>query len=511
MFTCYGGVTLNTFANHKNMRATLFPSQRLIVTFVAVLAFFVTNIRAKAQELQTPSEPEALRKSFWGLCVQDASNGETVVDIRSHHLFTPASTLKLYSCGTLYALRQGVDRIPTYLCTAGTVSQGVLDTDLYIIGRGDPSIGSRFLYGQDKEAFFKLVHEALHKKGIHTIKGDIVAYTPASDFQGQNPRWLFYDMGNHYGAGAYALNVFDNAFEVKFTNSGASYTTVPSLPDVTIENRYTCSKRRYSDSLYLSPGLPLQQQTTMVLSGLYPATRPTLTIRGALPNPPLQMSYYLKNFLQQKGIKVEGKSTFSSHLPAIATRDTLCTYLSPPLRELIRLTNTYSLNLFAESILLQLAQGEEPIGGHNATQTAIQVARKYWQSRGLQGDEAEVYDGCGLSLENKVSPYFMCTFLGKMFRKPETHDFPQLLPMAGRDGTLTIFLKKTPLEGRARLKSGSLHNVIGYAGYIRHGNKTYTVAFFVNNFYGKASGIRKAMEQVLLETFGEVATFQKAA
>lgn len=70
------------------------------------------------------------------------------------------------------------------------------------------------------------------------------------------------------------------------------------------------------------------------------------------------------------------------------------------------------------------------------------------------------------------------------------------------EGTLVQFLKGTPLQGKARLKSGTLRNVVCYAGYVEVGGKTYTVALMVNNFYGKASTVRKAMEEVLLEAFG---------
>lgn len=479
--------------------------------FTILVTLSIRSVPLCAQSLSLPSTPKALEDTFWGLCIQDASTAETLVDIRSHHLFTPASTAKVYSTATLYALSQPIDRIPTYVCATGPVRNGTLTSDLYLVGKGDPSLGSRYLYGQDKDAFFKQVLESLRQRGIKAIDGSIIALSPVSDFQGQNPRWLLYDMGNHYGAGAYDLNVFDNSFEIRFTDSGRHYTVFPPMPDVSIADRYERSARMYGDSLYLSPGLPLQAHTTIDLTGVYPSTRKTLTIRGSIPNPPLQLAHYLLSFLRRGGIIVKGKADFVDHLPTTAHRDTLCTYLSPTLRELIRTTNVYSHNLYAEAIMRLIGRDRTPLSGHNALQTSLEAARAYWASRGLDTEQEEFCDGCGLSVENKVSPHFMATLLGKMYRDTRTRDYASLLPLAGREGTLSYFLKDTPLEGKARLKSGTIRNVVAYAGYVYLGDKVYTVAIYVNNYYGRASDIRKAMESLLLEAFSLAPSAKEAA
>lgn len=180
----------------------------------------------------------------------------------------------------------------------------------------------------------------------------------------------------------------------------------------------------------------------------------------------------------------------------------LYTFESPSIRELMEITLVYSHNLFAEGMLRQLAIGKTPLPGHNPTQTAIEEVKSYWKGRGLDTDELEMVDGSGLSTQDRVTTHFLAAMLGKVYRADKSGVYMRLLPRAGMDGTLTIFLKNTPLQGKARLKSGTLRNVVCYAGYVELGGKTYTVALMVNNFYGSASTIRKAMEQVLLESFG---------
>lgn len=469
-------------------------SRSIILTF-----FTFITLPIIAQSVITPREHPDLSKSFWTLSVQDADTGEELVDIRSHHLMTPASTLKLVSTATLISQRPAGDRIPTKIMTDGTITQGVLQGNLYIIGAGDPSIGSRYFWGKDENIFFDTVANALQQKGITHISGSIISLSPASDFQAENPRWPAYDMGNHYAAGIYDLNLFDNAYSVHFTNYGERFYLEPKIPNLVLKKAYDITATRSRDSLYISPFR--QPDGSFVITGAYPRNVSNLRIRGSIPNPPLFMAQYLHQRLASRGIQVTGEAETISTLSTTHALTELYTYYSPPLRELVTITNVYSHNLFAEAMLMQLARGKTPLPGHNTTQTAISEVLRYWKDRGMNTQELEMMDGSGLSGENRVTAHFLATMLGKVHRADPSGTFMSTLPRAGQDGTLAIFLKNTPLQGRARLKSGSIRNVVCYAGYVQLNGKTYTVAFMVNNFYGKASTIRQAMEQILLDTF----------
>lgn len=464
-------------------------------TFVLILLALLAPSLV-AQTVITPREHPDLSRSFWSLSIQDADSGEELVDIRSHHLMTPASTLKLVSTATLMSQKSAGERIPTQILSNGTVSGSVLQGDLYIVGAGDPSIGTRYFWGKDEHVFFDTVANALKQQGISSITGSVIALSPESDFQAENPRWVAYDMGNHYASGVYDLNLFDNAYSIHFTNNGNSFYIEPKIPELELKKAYDITNTRSRDSLYISPFR--QTDGSFLITGVYPGNVSKLRIRGAIPNPPLFMAQYLRERLIARGIKVSGDAQTSSSIPALTE---LYTYNSPPIRELVTITNVYSHNLFAEAMLRQIARGKNRQPGHNTSQTAIAEVTRYWKDRGMDMRELEMMDGSGLSVENRVTANFLATMLGKVHRADPSGVFMQTLPRAGRDGTLTIFLKNTPLEGRARLKSGTIRNVVCYAGYVQHGGKTYTIAFMVNNFYGRASTIRKAMEATLLEAF----------
>lgn len=465
--------------------------------FFFVIPLFLTFSTAQAQALGTPRGDSALEETFWGLSVQDAETGEELVGVRSHHLMTPASTMKIVSTATALDMLSLETRIPTVISATGEISEGTLTGDLYIIGNGDPSIGSRYLWGKDENQFFKEVSQALKRQGIGAITGDIIAYTPESDFQAVNPHWPAYDMGNHYAAGAYSLNLYDNSYSIHFSQNGQRLTTEPIIPGLKLSMRYDRTKKRSRDSLYVAP-FPLPDGS-YAITGVYPANAPKLRIRAAIPNPPLFLAQQLQAFCESSGIQVGGSAKTSGDLPTDTTA--LYTFFSPALSELAQVTNVYSHNLFAEGLLRLVGKGRKPLPGHNATQTSIMALSEYWSGRGMNLKELEMRDGSGLSPENRVSPHFLATLLGKSYRGDPSHALLKSMPLAGKEGTLTIFLKNTRLEGKARLKSGTIRNVICYTGYVKHRGKMYTMALMVNNYYGRASKVRDAMEEILLDIF----------
>ena len=85
-----------------------------------------------------------------------------------------------------------------------------------------------------------------------------------------------------------------------------------------------------------------------------------------------------------------------------------------------------------------------------------------------------------------------------MDKSPNREVFKASLPVAGATGTLKSFLKNTPLQGKVSAKSGSIHRVKCYAGYINTKGKNYAFSIMVNNPNGTLSETTKKMEEFLL-------------
>ncbi len=176
--------------------------------------------------------------------------------------------------------------------------------------------------------------------------------------------------------------------------------------------------------------------------------------------------------LQAAGVAVQGQTKVSSgNAPAGA--QPLAIVRSPPMRTLIRLTNTPSDNFFAEMLLKGMGAS---FGGAGTTAAGAAVVRSELASQFAIHPWLE--DGSGLSRADVTSPRQIVTLLRAM---SQNHDFTGSLAIGGRTGTLAIGLRGTPAQGRCRGKTGTLPDVANLAGYCtaRDGH-TLAFAFLMN-------------------------------
>lgn len=128
--------------------------------------------------------------------------------------------------------------------------------------------------------------------------------------------------------------------------------------------------------------------------------------------------------------------------------------------------------------------------------SAIVAVQDYWSHRGLDTESLVMYDGCGLSPSNRVTAHFICSLLADM---QFDDDFRSVIATAGKEGTVRRFLKDTRLDGRAQLKTGTLKNLVAYAGYVKGSDgRTYAMSIFIANSTCKHAETRKRLEKLLL-------------
>ena len=179
----------------------------------------------------------------------------------------------------------------------------------------------------------------------------------------------------------------------------------------------------------------------------------------------------------------------------------MITTYSPPLSELIRITNFVSHNLFADALLKTIGLRYQPKKGEviSSFGRGVQVLRDYWERQGL--DVATLYqvDGSGLAAINKLSTAFMTDFLCYMRNKAiQSTVFNNSLPRVGIEGSVRNFWKG---NHSAKLKSGSMTRVKGYAGYVNQGGKEYAIALFVNHYACDGKVMNQAIEKLLTALF----------
>lgn len=138
-------------------------------------------------------------------------------------------------------------------------------------------------------------------------------------------------------------------------------------------------------------------------------------------------------------------------------------FASAPLLDLVRDVNKFSNNLMAQQLFLTLALQAAP--GNAATpDSARETMRQWLQSRfGELALDAVVDNGSGLSRENRVSARLLAQLLLSAYDSPVMSELMSSLPISGIDGTLR---RSRATPGRAHLKTGSLRDVSGVAGYV---------------------------------------------
>lgn len=472
-----------------------------------------------------------MRGASFSLLVKTLEDGKTVYSYDSLRELTPASVMKTITTATALELLGSDYRFPTTLEYDGKIEDGVLYGNLYIKGSGDPSLGSAHLSGSTRKNgnagktpqtgntdspasrtndFLPEWITAVRQAGIREIRGAVVADESIFDTEGISGKTVYEDLGSYYGAGSYGISVFDNLYRLYLETGGPGsrphiQKTVPDIPSLRFHN-YLQARAGTSDSSFIL-GAPFAPDR--YLYGTVPANRKSYALKGDIPDPALFLASYLTGKLEENQIAVtnapgcyrlwkeEGKWN-------ARPRQTLVTTYSPPLNELVKITNHVSHNLYADALLKTIGLAYRPASDENISSfgRGIRVLRAYWEEKGLDTSSLCMYDGSGLAVTDKLTT----GFLGELFRymsrqSPEADSFMRSLPLAGQAGSVANFLKGSSLQGKARLKSGSMSRVKAYAGYIEKGGKTYVVAICVNNYALEGRPMNKAIENLLLTLF----------
>ncbi len=213
----------------------------------------------------------------------------------------------------------------------------------------------------------------------------------------------------------------------------------------------------------------------------------------ALPDPPEAFISELENALAAANITVEWGE---DDLPAADKRTPLTSHTSADFEEILNAMMVNSDNLFAEAMLRALAPG-------STLKDALAREKNLLGGLGISTANVGLFDGSGLSRNDRFSARFLSRLLAAMASRPDAARYVALFPLAGCDGTVKKLLRSTRLAGKLALKSGSMMGVLCYAGYKLDANNkpTHAVVIMVNGFFCPAAEVRKSIQNYLLQTF----------
>jgi D-alanyl-D-alanine carboxypeptidase/D-alanyl-D-alanine-endopeptidase (penicillin-binding protein 4) len=169
----------------------------------------------------------------------------------------------------------------------------------------------------------------------------------------------------------------------------------------------------------------------------------------------------------------------------------LAEHVSRTLPEIVRDTNKPSDNTLARTIFLSLGalEADPVLGSHpqagsvDATLARSDAAVRNWmRAHGINDSGLVLENGSGLSRLERISPVQMGSLLQAGLRSNWAPEFLASMPIVGVDGTMRRRLHDSPAAGRARMKTGTLSNVVALAGYVPDATgKPLVVAAMVNS------------------------------
>jgi D-alanyl-D-alanine carboxypeptidase/D-alanyl-D-alanine-endopeptidase (penicillin-binding protein 4) len=166
---------------------------------------------------------------------------------------------------------------------------------------------------------------------------------------------------------------------------------------------------------------------------------------------------------------------------------------SPPLADVVRDINKFSNNVMAQQLFLSLALQRQP--GVPATAAAARAVLQEWlDGRGGELAPGTVLDnGSGLSRQSTLSAALLARLLQQAWGSPWMPELLSSLPVNGLDGTLR---RSRATPGRAHLKTGSLRDVAGVAGYVLSDDgRRYVLVALIN--HPNANAARPALDALV--------------
>ncbi len=486
----------------------------ITLTYCVLLMLIFGILHSDAQTscveaIQKYQDSENLKNASLSFCIVDNETGAMQYALNEELSLSPASSLKVVTTATALSLLGKDYQFKTQLQYDGIIdASGTLHGNIYIKGFGDPTIGSPEFEGvKSLDEILNDFVAALKKEGIQSLDGLVIGDDSwfSGPLAGRN--WIWEDMGNYYGAGAWGLNVHENLYYLYLKQSSTLGNippiskTLPVVPGLKFINEVQSAGKGTGDNAYIF-GTP--HSYTRFIRGTIPVGVANFKIKGSLPDPPFLFAYELLKKMWGSDIYNENFATsmteFKRNGGKRGDAKTIFTHQSKPLSEIVVRTNMKSVNLYCEALLKTI--GKEK-GGEGSTEKGIEIVKKFWSDRGVNLDAFFMLDGSGLSPQNAVTTKQMATIMSKIARDNNLYPiFEKSLPVGGKSGALKGMFKGSNAIGKIRAKSGGMTRVRSYTGYLTAASgKSYSFSIIANNFTGSSLEVRRAMEVLLIRMY----------
>lgn len=404
--------------------------------------------------------PKRQKDLEMGIVVQSMTNRELLYEVNPDQLLIPASLCKIVTSYSVLKRLKPTGAFKTTVYTGGPIQDGKLLGDLYIKGGGDPSLVS--------ERVWMLVNDLI-RSGIRTVSGHLIGDPSFFDLEKtpeSRPKYLK-DQAYNAPIGALSFNFNTTTIYVRpGSRSGVPpiVFTDPQNSYVEVVNQATTGAVDTKNSLVVSRTDPLKGDLgdTVLLRGSLPFDSKELRFYRNIVNPTLYTLHMLKQFMEQRGITVQGK-VMEGLVPTSAKQ--ILEFDSLPMWQVVWGMNKFSNNFVADQLLKKL--GAEVWGPPGTLEKGLTAITDVLENDGITPRSYEIKDGSGLTRGTRFSANQLIHVLSAAHRDFSiSAEFIASLGIAGEDGTLKNRFPSSPVQSVLRAKTGSLDGVASLGGYV---------------------------------------------
>ncbi|KQV91530.1 D-alanyl-D-alanine carboxypeptidase/D-alanyl-D-alanine-endopeptidase [Rhizobacter sp. Root1221] len=414
--------------------------------------------------------------------VQEVGQPASRLAWQPHQPVNPASLQKLLTTSAALDLLGPAWTWNTPVWIQGEVADGVLKGSLVIKGSGDPKFVIERLW---------LLLRRVQQLGVREIQGDIVLDRSAFTVPPHNPAAFDNEPYKPSNAGPDALML--NYKSVTYT-----FTPQPLRGVATVGTDVPLAGVRVDTTVPLLKGpcddwrgdlrADFTDATRVRFTGGYAASCGERQWPAAYGDPKSYNERVIAGLWRDLGGRLTGRVR-DGVAPTVAPTFEVA---SPSLADTIRDINKFSNNVMAQQLFLTLGATQR---GTGSPEQARDVVRQWLVDR--FGDNVAgtvVENGSGLSRDSRVTAQLLARVLQAMWAGPAMPELMSSLPVSGIDGTMRR--TRNASTGRAHLKTGSLRDVTGIAGYVLAASgKRYVVVGVIN--HPNAAAARPALEALV--------------
>ncbi len=404
-----------------------------------------------------------LTHSQVGVEVVDIESGKELAGLNGHRRFTPASTAKIVVTSCAFEKLTPKFTYKTKFASRGEIINSHLHGDLLVQPSQDPTTS--------RDDIRRMV-SALKEKGVKEIEGNLLL----EDVQGGGERftgeWLAEDWSQDWMPVSSSL-VLDR-------NIGSPSLFAKPKPVVREMAGFDNAIEKTLVQSDLTVGwISYNPKEKNVEVFVQDETKPLMASR-VVANPDAFNLALVEDALKSAGLKIDKRDLKDEQrgVPVV-----LAQHDSDALALIIRTCLHESDNLYAQQLLRTIgAQNDTKL--HGTLEEVGLIKEKQWlASAGVPTDEVVLWDGCGLSRKDFVSPYALCCVLKHMASNSALSPYLSLLT------TATI-----KPQGSFQFKTGAMDSVRGLTGLLQMPDgRKLALAIMVNGHSPSVRDLRTSL------------------